>query len=305
MPEIKNIYFFLTLFFIIGGSGGIIISYMLFLRTKNKNFHFYGAALSSWMFSQFSLMFFFFLNEIRGVSNRILNIILNDLSYLFLGFFLLFLVYLMHKYFSRPISKKTLFTVDLFFAFMIYPVLLTGFLTENEAFFSILESVKGFALFIFLYYYAFFIKRESKKILNQDVRKYFNAVFYVSMIFFPLMIADSILFFSRIYPFGFSINALYYFVINILYLYIISGYVELPALITVDREKKFLKFVENFSLTPRERDVAAGLTEGLSYREIADKLFISHETVKTHVNNIYKKAGVKNKVDLYNLVTKY
>jgi LuxR family maltose regulon positive regulatory protein len=45
-------------------------------------------------------------------------------------------------------------------------------------------------------------------------------------------------------------------------------------------------------LSERELEVLALLAEGLSNREIADKLFVSVGTVKTHVHNIYGKLGV-------------
>ncbi|MED4600905.1 LuxR C-terminal-related transcriptional regulator [Paenibacillus validus] len=48
-------------------------------------------------------------------------------------------------------------------------------------------------------------------------------------------------------------------------------------------------------LTAREMDVFQGLLDHLSGRQIADKLHISYETVKTHRNRIYGKLGVKNR----------
>ena len=41
---------------------------------------------------------------------------------------------------------------------------------------------------------------------------------------------------------------------------------------------------------------------GKSNKEISDKLFISLQTVKDHVHNIFVKAGIKNRVQLSNLV---
>ncbi len=49
-------------------------------------------------------------------------------------------------------------------------------------------------------------------------------------------------------------------------------------------------------LSPREKEVIALLAKGLSYQGIADKLGISHETVKKHLKNIYRKPKVQNKV---------
>jgi NarL family two-component system response regulator LiaR len=49
------------------------------------------------------------------------------------------------------------------------------------------------------------------------------------------------------------------------------------------------------NLTDREQEVLIGLVEGLSNKEIADKLFISDKTVKIHVSKIFKKLEVKSR----------
>jgi DNA-binding CsgD family transcriptional regulator len=46
------------------------------------------------------------------------------------------------------------------------------------------------------------------------------------------------------------------------------------------------------TLSTREQEVADLLVEGLSNSEIAEKLFIAHGTVKTHVSNILHKVDV-------------
>ncbi|MBS1746559.1 MAG: helix-turn-helix transcriptional regulator [Bacteroidetes bacterium] len=48
-------------------------------------------------------------------------------------------------------------------------------------------------------------------------------------------------------------------------------------------------------LSSREIEVMELINSGLSNKEIADKLFISLSTVKTHINNIYKILEVKNR----------
>ncbi|WP_307191660.1 response regulator [Mesobacillus stamsii] len=49
------------------------------------------------------------------------------------------------------------------------------------------------------------------------------------------------------------------------------------------------------TLTEREREVLLCLVEGLSNKEIADRLFISDKTVKIHVSKIFKKLNVKSR----------
>ncbi len=55
---------------------------------------------------------------------------------------------------------------------------------------------------------------------------------------------------------------------------------------------QMLKKKEVFGLTDREVEILRTMALGLKNREIADKLFISEKTVKTHINRIFKKLGV-------------
>lgn len=59
---------------------------------------------------------------------------------------------------------------------------------------------------------------------------------------------------------------------------------------------------QNYGLTAREQEVALLLFDGLTYQSIADQLFISMPTVKTHASNIYKKCKVKNRNELTKLL---
>ena len=51
-------------------------------------------------------------------------------------------------------------------------------------------------------------------------------------------------------------------------------------------------------LSPREEDVLRHIAMGLRNAEIADRLSISEETVKTHLNRIFRKLGVRDRVEL-------
>jgi DNA-binding NarL/FixJ family response regulator len=52
------------------------------------------------------------------------------------------------------------------------------------------------------------------------------------------------------------------------------------------------------ALSKREREVTALVTQGLRNRDIADKLFISEQTVKNHLHNIFDKTGVSDRLEL-------
>ncbi|HVF74100.1 MAG TPA: response regulator transcription factor [Acidimicrobiales bacterium] len=53
--------------------------------------------------------------------------------------------------------------------------------------------------------------------------------------------------------------------------------------------------VDEGGLTRKEREVLARLADGMSNREIAEALYITPATVKTHLAHIYTKLGVANR----------
>lgn len=53
-------------------------------------------------------------------------------------------------------------------------------------------------------------------------------------------------------------------------------------------------------LTDREKEILELTAKGLLYKEIAQQLSISHETVKQHLKNIYHKLHVQNKIEAIN-----
>ena len=58
---------------------------------------------------------------------------------------------------------------------------------------------------------------------------------------------------------------------------------------------------DRFGISAREREIIHQVCQGKSNREIARDLFISQQTVKDHNKNIFRKTGVKNRVQLVNL----
>lgn len=52
------------------------------------------------------------------------------------------------------------------------------------------------------------------------------------------------------------------------------------------------------NLTQREREVALLVADGLRSREVAERLGIAAQTVKSHLKTIFDKLGVRNRVEL-------
>jgi Response regulator containing a CheY-like receiver domain and an HTH DNA-binding domain len=52
------------------------------------------------------------------------------------------------------------------------------------------------------------------------------------------------------------------------------------------------------NLTKREEEIVRLVIQGYSNKKISDKLFIAEKTVKTHLNNVFRRLGIKNRVQL-------
>jgi DNA-binding CsgD family transcriptional regulator len=61
-------------------------------------------------------------------------------------------------------------------------------------------------------------------------------------------------------------------------------------------------FLAEYRITPREAGIIKPLADGLTTKEIGQLLFVSHRTVETHCQNIYRKCGVSNRVELLKLI---
>jgi DNA-binding CsgD family transcriptional regulator len=88
-----------------------------------------------------------------------------------------------------------------------------------------------------------------------------------------------------------------------------AGNIFLPAYFTygallskfiADPEKNisFVEFCSKYDVSPRESDIIREICNGLSNKEISERLFISLQTVKDHTHRIYIKTNVRSRVQL-------
>ncbi|MBX3163042.1 MAG: response regulator transcription factor [Bacteroidetes bacterium] len=64
------------------------------------------------------------------------------------------------------------------------------------------------------------------------------------------------------------------------------------------------KSAEYEKLSPREQEILDLLSKGLRYKEIADKISLGTETVRTHIRNMYHKLQVNSRTEALNKVYK-
>lgn len=97
-----------------------------------------------------------------------------------------------------------------------------------------------------------------------------------------------------------------YFVANLLALVIaIKFFNGAPEVSELSGGVILKDYLRNFDITERELEIISWVVEGLSNQEIGLKLFISPNTVKNHIYNIYKKMGIKNRFELMSQLNQY
>lgn len=64
------------------------------------------------------------------------------------------------------------------------------------------------------------------------------------------------------------------------------------------QKKKPVNLPEKYELTKRELEILERLMEGFTYKDIANKCFISVQTLNTHVKHIYQKLGVHSRAEI-------
>jgi DNA-binding CsgD family transcriptional regulator len=72
--------------------------------------------------------------------------------------------------------------------------------------------------------------------------------------------------------------------------------------LTDEKAKLEAALQASFHLSKREVDIAYCIVADMSYDDIAEKLYISKFTVRTHVKNIYRKLKINNKIELYRVI---
>lgn len=65
------------------------------------------------------------------------------------------------------------------------------------------------------------------------------------------------------------------------------------------------EFISSYRITEREQAVILQVLQGYTNSQSAENLFISVKTVETHISSIYRKCGVKNRMELSNLIANH
>jgi DNA-binding NarL/FixJ family response regulator len=95
------------------------------------------------------------------------------------------------------------------------------------------------------------------------------------------------------------------FSLHLLPIFFLSMYLDKNFVEPVARqnfEQSLSNFIREFEISKRESEIVELICKGKSNQDISESLFISLQTVKDHIHRIYTKTGVKNRVQLVNMI---
>lgn len=297
----QHIFIFFYLVTLMTGVASLAVSCFIYTRTRYRLLIYYIAYLFSFtlfVFSSLFVMTYANLNLSQINFNLLFAIVLVSLlSYLFL---MITIPLLAHALVFEDSSRKRnaiiiLISIIAFFA------ILSSFkidFTEKR-----INQVRDFRLYLSLtlFYssivYSILLKIFSLKRLNGERKKITKSLMILNIIFFPGVLYD--LYIYQTYQ-VFAFTPILYSAFAILFtVYIARRYiVQLKSITTDITGVSFDTEYSRAGISSREQEIIYLLLKGLSNKDIAGHLFISPNTVKTHIRNIFKKMNVKSRFEL-------
>jgi DNA-binding CsgD family transcriptional regulator len=222
-----------------------------------------------------------------------------------LGFPFLVFAWLMLTQFSKGISgrKNSSWFVLWFLMINFSIIIVVGYLMAKTSNLKPALLIKYYFITMhFLYSLLSFLlivfPGKRKTIIHEyDSRRIGSGIFIIMLLqCLPLIFYDS-------QPYVAVIFTLAFFAGNT-FLPVYLNYGTLFTVFSTGKENdiSFEEFCKKFDVSPRETDIVREICNGLSNKEISDKLFISLQTVKDHTHRIYTKTNVKSRVQLIYLV---
>lgn len=163
---------------------------------------------------------------------------------------------------------------------------------ETLIFFKMYTIIVGIA---YTYTFVVFLYKIKSIGHSQDRRFYILSAFFAMVIF-----SQGIVPVFKTFPEDMLIYAACVFFWNIFFIrYAVARFFKESEFLSQNSSETI---IANLNLTEREKEILLLLVQGMQNKDIGGKLFISEGTVKTHIQNIYKKLGVRNRVQLFNLL---
>lgn len=245
----------------------------------------------------------------ESVQSAAVFLLVLGLPFLILGWYMF--LRLTHEFFQKQLTNffaYSYFVVSIIL-FMVYALLniydgnigsISFFPSQQEIIyiFSGLQALlMGYGLF-----YMLILNRKTKDVNQREAYSWF-ATWYVLIIILNI-ISLSLMAIHQIFGLLFILGYLGFHLIPVLFLHL---YLQKYYVAKVKNENfadNMSTIIGKFGISKRETEVFELICKGMTNQEISDSLFISVQTVKDHIYRIFLKTGVKNRVQLTNLLGK-
>jgi DNA-binding CsgD family transcriptional regulator len=302
---------------LLAGGISIFFSFQLMKRygTPFVNSYFYYLVFL-YIFGTYSLAGSGILEHLLGRMEVDLNVIHSTHLYtLFLGIpFLVLSKFMLLRSTTEFFGKKVplLFTLPYFIvctaAFIVFGVFIVRLTYFDQGDYQLLLQFQRWVFFGFMSvtYTGIFLSLLYRSRTKKDhYEKKFIRILGLWYLFFMVagMTAFALMELHVIVEHVFFFLFLSWHLIPILFLHLyLDKYHGKTAEVQVGFETKLKSFAETYEISKREQEVIQLISKGLSNQEISESLYISLQTVKDHVHRIFVKTGVKNRIQLTNMI---
>jgi DNA-binding CsgD family transcriptional regulator len=209
-------------------------------------------------------------------------------------------------------KPSTSFTIIYFLcltaSFVIYGIFMVRLTRFELGEYQELIRIQRWVFFVFIlgiylsaYFYMLF---SSSKLSDLPAKKHIRIFGSWYLAFMVLTLTPLALTgYHAIFRQVFLLVFLSWHLIPILFLNVyLNKYQEPEHMLPDDFETSLLAFAAKHDISKRESEVVRLICRGLSNQEISETLFISLQTVKDHTHRIFVKTGVRNRVQLSNMI---
>ena len=293
------------------GFAAILLYLLQYLKTGDSKTGQYLILLIIFSTAALFILFGNYIQVYVGI-NIYIYIVLLSVYILWFPVFFYFIPRVLYSFIGKPFPKG----IKIFSLGFSLTILLMLFFTliilhnPRMIYWALIFEIKSIINILFTVIYTvitIILLKEYKTVKDPIILGGLHKAGILSLIFIPVLVFEVIIIplnqDFKLIPIDNFFTLLIYSLWNILS---ITGFYKVVMLKEklVSHEKSSLSHLDSYMVTPREKEIIKKLITGKSYQEIADELFISYPTVKSHVYNIYNKLGIKNKIEMIQMVNK-
>lgn len=295
----RDIYLLFCVISLFAGVSSISISCFIYNNNKKKALLLFIALNISFFLIQNSIALGLYSKYVTQVS-QLIPFFYKLLDFIGTSFSSLFGLFFINNLFGLEITKlkKKIFLSVFFFQFAAIAIY---FLYEPHYILSFI--IRASIISVIVYEINIGLKN-YKHVVNINLKQAIKSFILITIIFLPFIILDSYKAFFQVIR---NIELLkmaalpsYFLAINIFNVIFVLKYFNTPPLIENNKLTDYFK--QKYDITEKQSEIIELIIAGATYKQIAEKLFISPKTVDNHLQNIYKKLNINSKMQLSHFV---